>query len=243
MTLNKLNLPIKFCETLLMETTVGMSTDFLESPVPPIIRMEALNFVLSKLQGHIYTPLMTVLQLVNSRLQQSERFLLDSSLELEPNPEASSTLQWYDNWWGLASAYLESSLSSPITKLETSTGKKAMIIWSELLVQRPTPEWLPPSVNLPNSLIRFLQSSLMDITLCAGGILDELVHSFLTQSYYWKEQSQLTPLLGIQTRFYVTCESVRSPLLKAINLPIPFHSRESGLELHLREVLSLPDLT
>src|SRR3990167_2925750 len=213
MTLNKLNLPIKFCETLLMETTVGMSTDFLESPVPPIIRMEALNFVLSKLQGHIYTPLMTVLQLVNSRLQQSERFLLDSSL------------------------------SSPITKLETSTGKKAMIIWSELLVQRPTPEWLPPSVNLPNSLIRFLQSSLMDITLCAGGILDELVHSFLTQSYYWKEQSQLTPLLGIQTRFYVTCESVRSPLLKAINLPIPFRSRESGLELHLREVLSLPDLT
>src|SRR3990167_2441578 len=241
MTLNKLNLPIKFCETLLMETTVGMSTDFLESPVPPIIRMEALNFVLSKLQGRIYTQLMTVLQLVNSRLQQSERFLLDSSLELEPNPEASSTLQWYDNWWGLASAYLESSLSLPITKLETSTGKKAMIIWSELLVQRAS---LPSaSVNLPNSLIRLLQSGMMDTMLSEVKILDELVHSFLTQSYYWKEQSQLTPLLGIQTRFYVTCESVRSPLLKAINLPIPFHSRESGLELHLLEVLSLPDLT
>ena len=218
-----------------------MSTDFLESPVPPIIRMEALNFVLSKLQGRIYTPLMTVLQLVNSRLQQSERFLLDSSLELEPNPEASSTLQWYDNWWGLASAYLESSLSLPITKLETSTGKKAMIIWSELLVQRAS---LPSaSVNLPNSLIRLLQSGMMDTMLSEVKILDELVHSFLTQSYYWKEQSQLTPLLGIQTRFYVTCESVRSPLLKAINLPIPFHSRESGLELHLLEVLSLPDLT
>src|SRR3990167_548981 len=244
MTMTELKLPTKFSETLWMETTVGMSTDFFESRTLPIIRMESMNYVLSILQGHVYTPLMNALQLVNSKLQQSERFWQDSSLDLELSPEVNWTLQWYDSLWGLASAYLESSLYSPITRLETSTGKTAMIIWSEQLVQRPTPEWLLPSVNLLNSKAKSLQNSLMDTMLSEVGILDELVHSFSTQCYYWKEQNQLTPLLGVQTLFYVTCESVHSPHLNSRRLPIPQHSpNESGLVLHLREVLSLPDLT
>src|SRR3990167_5118372 len=118
MTMTELKLPTKFSETLWMETTVGMSTDFFESRTLPIIRMESMNYVLSILQGHVYTPLMTALQLVNSKLQQSERFWQDSSLDLELSPEVNWTLQWYDSLWGLASAYLESSLYSPITRLE-----------------------------------------------------------------------------------------------------------------------------